>query len=232
LSDSQYVDYDGHRVAYRVAGEGPALVVLHLYRRREPPVHLRVLGDRRQVFEVSPIGFGRSDRQPGYAGELLADQVHAVLDHNGVDRFVVWGFSAGGAMAACIARASTRVAGLICGGFALGAIPTPGALRQMDRRLPVNHPSRTQWEWVGRFDWDEELRSMRFPRLFFWGSEDTSAQMAKRLRKIRERFADDDIDFVEFPGVGHEVGGDETLLKELVFPAVTDWLGRRVGATW
>jgi hypothetical protein len=40
------------------------------------------------------------------------------------------------------------------------------------------------------------------------------------------------VDFLEFPGVGHLVGGDESLLRSLVFPAVTEWLDRRVGATW
>jgi pimeloyl-ACP methyl ester carboxylesterase len=232
VSETRYVDFDGHRVAYRVAGEGPVLVVLHLYRRRQPIVHLRELSDRRRVFEISPIGFGRSDRVPGYAGELLVDQVQAVLDANGADRFVIWGFSAGGAMAACIARASPHVTGLICGGFALGAVPTPGEHRQMDKRLPPNSPSRAQWSWHRRFDWSAELRSMAFPRLLFWGSEDTSSQMGKRLRRIREAYADTDVDFHEFPGVGHDVGGDESLLRSLVFPTVTEWLDRRVGATW
>jgi pimeloyl-ACP methyl ester carboxylesterase len=232
VSETRFIDFDGHRVAYRVAGEGPALVVLHLYRRREPLVHLRVLSDRRRVFEISPIGFGRSDRVPGYAGELLVDQVQTVLDEHDVDRFVIWGYSAGGSMAACVARATPRVAGLICGGFALSSAPTPGVVRQMEKRLPPDSPSRSQWSWHMRFDRAAEMRSMPFPQFFFWGSEDTSLQMAKRLRRIREQFADTDIDFVEFPGVGHEVGGNEQLLTSLVFPAVTDWLDRRMGAEW
>jgi pimeloyl-ACP methyl ester carboxylesterase len=232
VNETRYADFDGHRLAYRVAGQGPAVVFLHLYRRREPLIHLRLLSDRWQVFEISPLGFGRSDRVPGYAGEALPDQIHAVLDEHGVDRFIICGYSAGGAMAACIARASSRIAGLVCGGYALLGTPTAGVIRQMDRRLPPDHPSRTQWAWVTKFDWAQELRSMTFPRLFYWGSEDTSVQMAKRLRRVREQFTEDDIDFVEFPGVGHEVGGDETLVTELVIPTLTSWVEERLGSAW
>jgi pimeloyl-ACP methyl ester carboxylesterase len=232
MSETQYIDFDGHRMAYRAAGEGPTIVVLQLYRRREPMIHTRVLSDRWQVFEISPLGFGRSDRLPSYAGEALVDQVQAVLDRHDVDKFVIWGFSAGGAMAACIARATPRAAGLVCGGYALIGLPTPGGAREMDKRLAPNHPSRSLWAWVARFDWADELRSMGCPRLLFWGSEDTSVQMGKRLRRMREQLADTDVDFVEFPGVGHEVGGDEGLLTDLVFPAVTSWTDRRLGSTW
>jgi len=35
MSETLYVDCDGHRLAYRVSDHGPALVVLNLYRRRQ-----------------------------------------------------------------------------------------------------------------------------------------------------------------------------------------------------
>lgn len=128
---------------YRVSGHGPALVLLSLYRRRADLVHARILSDRWRVFQVHPLGYGYSDRVPGYAGEDLAGQVLAVLDHDGVERFVVWGYSKGGAMAACVARATHRAAGLVCGAFSLLDHPTDARLRQMDRRLRPDHPSRT-----------------------------------------------------------------------------------------
>lgn len=230
MSETQHVDFDGHRVAYRVAGDGPAVVVLNLYRRVEDMVQLRLLSNRWQVFEVAPLGFGRSDRVPGYAGEALPHQVGAVLDEHGVDRFVIWGFSAGGAMAACIARGAPRVAGLICGALAPFDFPTEGMLRQMDRRLPPDSPSRSLWAWFKRFDRAQELSAMSIPRLLFWGSEDR--QMAKRLRMASQRFDLQDVDFVEYPAVGHEVGGDETLVKDLVIPTVVDWTARTLGPTW
>ena len=230
MSETQYVDFDGHRVAYRVAGEGPALVVLHLYRRREDVIQLRLLTDRWQVFEIAPLGYGRSDLVPGYAGEALPDEILAVLDHHGVDRFIVWGYSAGGAMAACIARGTARTAGLVCGALSIFDFPTDAVMRQMDRRVTPDAASRSLWAWFKQFDWDEELRAMTCPCLFYWGSEDR--RMVKGLRRAREQLAEHGVDFVEYPGLGHEVGGDEALLADLVIPDVVAWVARRLGPTW
>jgi pimeloyl-ACP methyl ester carboxylesterase len=229
MTPTRYLDFDGHRLAYRVAGEGPALVVLQLYRRREAAVQLRRLSDAWTVFEVSPLGYGRSDRVPGHAGERLAGQVLAVLDEHGVDRFIVWGYSKGGAMAACIARATPRAAALICGGFALFDRMTDATMRQLDRRLRPNHPSRSLWPWVRQFDWAEELRAMPCPRLLYWGSEDR--QMGKRLRRSRERLDAQGTDFLELPGLDHGAFTQE-VASEVVIPAVVDWVAQRVGLAW
>jgi pimeloyl-ACP methyl ester carboxylesterase len=120
--------------------------MLYLYRRRADLVQARMLSARWRVFQVFPLGYGYSDRVSGYAGEALADQIGVVLDGHEVDRFVVWGYSKGGAMAACIARGTHRAAGLVCGGFSLDFL-TPGRLRQLDRRLRPDHPSRSLWWW-------------------------------------------------------------------------------------
>lgn len=89
MVEMRYIQFDGHRLAYRVSGQGPTLVVLSLYRRREDMMQARVLSDTYQVFQVAPLGYGYSNRVPGYTGERLAEQVLQVLDHHGVDRFVV-----------------------------------------------------------------------------------------------------------------------------------------------
>jgi pimeloyl-ACP methyl ester carboxylesterase len=229
MSETQYAEFDGHRVSYRVAGEGPAVVVLHLYRRREDAIQLRALSHKWRVFEIAPLGYGRSDRVPGYAGEALADQILTVLDDHGVNRFVIWGYSKGGAMAACIARSTPRAAGLVCGGYALIDALNDGLMRQLDRRLRPDHPSRTLWPWVRHFDWREELIAMSCPRLLYWGAEDR--QMAKKLRRTREEFAEQGVDFLEFPGLDHGAFS-EGVLADVVIPAVERWIGRRLGADW
>src|SRR6476659_7820905 len=124
MAETRHLDFDGHRLAYRVNGDGPALVVMSLYRRREDAVQARILSDRWRVFQIQPLGYGYSERVPGYAGEALAAQVVAVLDRHGVNRFIVWGYSQGGAMAACIARGTRRTAGLVCGAFSILDHPT------------------------------------------------------------------------------------------------------------
>ena len=124
-----------------------------------------MLSDRYKVFQVAPLGYGYSERVPGYAGELLHDQILAVLDRHDVERFVVWGYSAGGAMTLSIARGTQRAAGLVCGGFAPDFI-TPGIMRQMDRRLPPDHAARSLWWWHDAFDWSDEVSKMSCARLF------------------------------------------------------------------
>ncbi len=52
MSETRGLEFDGHHLAYRVTGEGPALVVLSLYRRREDMIQARVLSDRWQVFQI------------------------------------------------------------------------------------------------------------------------------------------------------------------------------------
>lgn len=223
------IRFDGHDLAFRVVGEGPALVVLNLYRRPETP-QSRLLTDRWQVIELCPLGYGYSDRVPGYAGERLVEQVHAVLDHRGVDRFVVWGFSAGAAKAACVARASPRAAGVVCGAFDLVTQPTPGSMRRMDRRLAPDQPARSLWWWYTRFDWADELARMPCTRLVYWGSEDR--HQAKGLRRARQMLALGDVDFVEYPGVGQEVGGDPALVERFVVPTFVEWAAARLPSGW
>jgi pimeloyl-ACP methyl ester carboxylesterase len=224
-----HLDFDGHQLAYRVSGRGPALVVLSLYRRRPDMVQARMLSDRWQMFQIAPLGYGYSERVPGYTGELLPDQILAVLDRHDVDRFVVWGYSAGGAMALSIARATPRAAGLVCGGFTPHFL-TPGTMRQLDRRLRPDHPSRSLWWWHNSFDWSDEVSTMSCSRLFYWGSEDR--QMAKRLRRTSEQLTLQDVDFIEFPGLDHGGCSTPESLESPVVPTVADWISRRLGPAW
>ncbi|MEX0874697.1 MAG: alpha/beta hydrolase [Actinomycetota bacterium] len=229
VAETHQVEFDGHCLAYRVSGQGSALVLLNLYRRRADMVQARVLSTKLRVFQVFPLGYGYSERVPGFAGERLVDQVLAVLDRHEVDRFVVWGYSKGGAMGLGIARATRRAAGVVCGGFWPGLV-TPGLVRQMDRRLRPDHPSRSLWWWFKDFDWADELSRMSCARLLYWGSEDR--QMAQRLRRTREQLTLQDVDFMEFPGFDHGGCSSPEALESAVVPGVAGWLERRLGAEW
>lgn len=229
-TDTHSLDFDGHRLAYDVSGRGPSIVIVSQYRLKEDGVHVRLLSDRWQLFHVTPVGYGQSDRVPGYAGEALADQIVAVLDRHEVDRFAIWGYSAGGAMAACIARATPRAAALVCGGFDLFDPLAPGTLRQLDRRLHPDHPSRSLWRWVNAFDWNSELRAMSCPCLVYWGSDDR--QIAKKLRRAQARLLLHDVDFVEFTALDHAACNTRKALLEHVVPAVDEWVSSRVGRDW
>ena len=75
-SETLHLDFDGHRIAYRVTGRGPALVVLSLYRRRADMLQARLLSGRRQVFQIAPLGYGSSERVPGLHGRGAARSDH------------------------------------------------------------------------------------------------------------------------------------------------------------
>ncbi|GAA3144089.1 pimeloyl-ACP methyl ester carboxylesterase [Kribbella aluminosa] len=87
----RYVERAGARIAYRVSGSGPALVLLK--NKRRPPDYAisDFLAERFRVFQLHPVGFGASDRPDAYDFGSINDQVLAVLDHEGVERFGVWG---------------------------------------------------------------------------------------------------------------------------------------------
>ncbi len=221
MTSHHQLDFDGHQLTYRVSGRGPALVLLSLYRRSADMIQARLLSDRFQVFQIAPLGFGYSDRVPGYTGERLPEQILAVLDNHDVDRFAVWGYSKGGAMTLSIARATPRAAALVCGGYTPNFL-TPGILRQLDRRLAPDHPSRSLWWWHNGFDWNDEVGKMSCARLFYWGGEDR--QMAKHLRRTSNQLALQDADFIEFPDLDHGDCNTPESLEHPVVPAVADWL--------
>ena len=224
----------GHLVAYRTAGQGPALVAINnnRYPRAGQPAPkegalLRLLSHRWRVFQIDPIGFGFSDRPVPHPAVPVADQVCAVLDRQGVDRFLVWGASQCGAMAMTVGRATSRVAGLITFGMGLIDKPPERRMRDLERmdRLQLGRPAdRAFWRYFFSFDWLDELATMDHPRLLCWGSEDRNH--APALRRASARLPLAAVDFVEFPGSGHGVPA------ELAVPRVLDWVRDRVGPPW
>lgn len=221
------LDFAGHRLAYRVSGEGPSIVILSQYWNRETTVRARLFSVGYQVLEITPVGYGRSERVSGYSGTALPDQVLAVADRHEIERFVVLGYSAGGAMAGGVACSTSRVAGLICGGFAFDS-GTPALRAQLDRRLAAGHPSRDLWAWVASFDWKSELTRLSFPRLLYWGAEDR--QMAARLRRWAGQLELQGIDFLEFAGLDHGTCGSPATLENLVVPSLHQWLTDRLSS--
>jgi hypothetical protein len=204
------------------------LVVVGQYWRGEDEVRTRLLSERWQVFHITPIGYARSDRAPGYAGEALPGQVLAVLDNHDVERFAIWGYSAGAAMAACVARATPRAAALVCGGYNLFEPLTPGKLRQLDRRLRPDHASRSLWWWVNSFDWASEVGAMSCACLLYWGSEDR--QVAKKLRSATASpLLIQDFDHIEFAGLDHVTCDSREALESDILPTVGGWLSSRLG---
>lgn len=108
---------DGGAIEYAVAGDGPALLLLHAF----PLGHFMwdaqaaALASKYRVIRFDARGFGGSDRAQGpLTMERIADDGALLLDHLGIDKAVVGGCSMGGYAAfAFVRRHPQRLAGLV-----------------------------------------------------------------------------------------------------------------------
>ena len=110
---------DGTRVAYDVTGQGPALVLLHGAGKTRRDWHkvgyVERLEDDFSVIAVDLRGTGESDvltEVSDYQIERICEDVTAVADACGAERFRVWGYSFGGHVGKYLAALTDRVVAL------------------------------------------------------------------------------------------------------------------------
>jgi pimeloyl-ACP methyl ester carboxylesterase len=118
---------DGTKIAYEMAGSGPAIMLLHgagqnrnEWRRTQ---FIQRLSPDFTVIAVDLRGNGESDKPTkpeAFALERLAEDLLAVADDAGVQRFHVWGFAYGAVIARSLAATSDRVRSLVHIGYPLG----------------------------------------------------------------------------------------------------------------
>ncbi|MEU0312563.1 alpha/beta fold hydrolase [Nocardioides sp. NPDC006273] len=124
---------DGVRLAFGVHGSGPPLVrvatwMTHLQHDWESPLWhhwLVALSQGRTLLRYDERGSGVSDRDVSrFSVDAWVEDLEAVVDAAGFERFSLLGLSNGGAVAiAYAARHPERVSHLfLCGGFALGRL--------------------------------------------------------------------------------------------------------------
>jgi pimeloyl-ACP methyl ester carboxylesterase len=205
------------------------VVLVKPHRHPKDYPHLRVLSSRYRVIQIEPLGFGSSDRPAEYPRVGLHEQVLTVLDSENVERFVAWGYSQGGAMAAAVAQATPRAAAMVAGGFSPFGGPTDSALSRMDREQRVPIASRAFWHWYKRFDWLHELAALRCPRLIYVGGEDRTH--APAIQRTRNQLTGHGVSVVRFEGLDHRTCNDEPALSTQVIPTVVSWLDDNVGAS-
>lgn len=99
----QYADVNGIRIAYRVRGSGPPLVLIMGYRLSSlawPLDFVEALAARFTVVLFDNRGTGTSDKPTsGYEISNMARDVGGLLDHLEIDRANILGYSMGGAIA-------------------------------------------------------------------------------------------------------------------------------------
>lgn len=97
---------DGADLYYEEHGEGEPLVLLHGFgsSTRDWELQIPIFAERYRVIAIDFRGFGRSSRDRGpFSVERFAADTLAILDHLGVSRFRLVGYSMGGATAFQIA---------------------------------------------------------------------------------------------------------------------------------
>jgi pimeloyl-ACP methyl ester carboxylesterase len=124
--------FDGARIAYAVQGSGPAVLLLHGFAAdhvlnwARPGVIDALAGAGRRVIATDARGHGASDKphEPDrYGGDAMVRDAQAVLDHLGVERVDVVGYSMGSMVAARLVPEEPRTRALVLGG--VGATITP-----------------------------------------------------------------------------------------------------------
>jgi pimeloyl-ACP methyl ester carboxylesterase len=114
----------GVRISYDVVGDGRPLMLLHGWCCdrswwTEPGYVDELSGDHRLV-NVDVRGHGASDKPhdtAAYTYDVLTDDVFAVADAEGLDRFAIWGQSMGGLIAwMAAAAAPERIPAILASG--------------------------------------------------------------------------------------------------------------------
>ena len=144
---------DGYRIAYRVVGEGPPLVLLPGIGmdglRWRDTGYVDRLSPRHRLLLVDPLGHGASDRphDPEHYGlRELADQTAAVLDAEAVEEADVWGYSRGSLLlVAMMQHHGSRIRSAVAGGVDLTALAPAGPPGEATGPTPADFLRRGDW---------------------------------------------------------------------------------------
>lgn len=206
-------------------GHGPALTLLKPHPEPRDYEFAPWLAARYTVFQIEPLGYARSDRPARYPQRGIHEQVHAVLDQEGIARSVVWGYSKGGAMALAVAQASPRVTAVVCGGWSPAERHSEARLRRMEREERPPVAARTFWRWYSGFNWLDELALMQLPKVVYVGTEDTPRVRGPRgVPRTREALIERGVNLLELEGLDHEACMREPAVSTRVGPAIIERL--------
>jgi len=207
--------------------------------------YLRRLTDRYRVLVMNypdPEHTGARDAQeqePVGSGELftigrVCEDMLAVADAAGFQRFIWWGFSWGGLIGLHLASRTDRVAALVCGGWP----PLDGpyaemleAMRRLAADSPADRPAPQRpflsfYESVQAWPEEQYVAALRCPRLTFGGTADELEIAGVQLRL----FARLDARRTELQRLGWSVveiqNQDHSIYRhpDVIVPAVRDFL--------
>ncbi len=230
---------DGLELRYEVlGGSGPALLLPHLNFSWPEYLDLSPLTERFTVITASPRGFATSSRLDAgipYRVSDLADDLIAVLQAVGFERFVILGYSFTGAFAPWVAQLTGRADAVVSGGFPIAgdyAYLYPEIQRQSEAaksdpsawaRVEATFDNRAAlafYRELSELPADSLVRELPCPLFAFWGEQDEEMGLGgtERLASGLDRHG---LPHVSFPGHDHE--GMLNHLDDAV-PSLLAWL--------
>ena len=172
---------DGTRIAYNRSGAGPAIVLVHGGGGSRQEWHeagyVERLCDNFTVIALDLRGHGESGlpTDPShYTTDKMGQDILAVADACGVERFIVWGMSFGAKISRYLAVQSERVAKIILMGTPMG-LGVSGERRQQAIDYCAHWPPIVQAQRDGTLDLDslsqndrDLLRHFNVPVMLAW----------------------------------------------------------------
>ena len=124
--------FDGTRIAFTTRGAGPTVLLLHgfgadhVLNWHRSGVIDALVDNGRRVIATDARGHGASDKPHDvdrYVGDAMVRDAQAVLDHLGVERVDVVGYSMGAMIAARLVPEEPRTRSLVLGGVGERVVP-------------------------------------------------------------------------------------------------------------
>ncbi len=141
---------DGVKINYQVFGEGKPIVLVHgfassLQGNWVDTRWIEALTPIRQVIALDCRGHGKSGKPhdpEAYAGDAMSDDVIRLMDHLGIERADLFGYSMGGGISLrLLTRHPERFASVVLGGVGNVLARRPGGRANVPEALLAEDPS-------------------------------------------------------------------------------------------
>lgn len=240
-ADAQHFDSDGVNIRYFSAGQGEALVLIHGFSGSattawiKPGVFDALVDAGFHVIALDNRGHGGSDKphDPASYGVNMAEDVRRLLEHAGLERAHIVGYSMGARIANTFrSRHPQRVITLTLGGYGWPwrgpAVTLEESRKNLVQRPPMPGNDLDALAAYGVTSDDlvpgeKELRGNSIPTLSIVGTEDTVVMRGgDQVKSLRETMAN--VEAVDMPGT--HAGPDGVLYKAAFADEVVAFIRR------
>ena len=230
---------DGLELQYDVqGGSGPGLLLPYVNFAWPEVLDLTPLTERFTVVTASPRGFAKSGRLPedaDYRASDLPDDLVAMMQAAGFERFSVLGYSFSGVFAPWIAKLTGRVDAVVAGGFPItgdyaylgpeiqqwtdDAKADPEAWAYLDAHFD-SRVALAFYRAIAELPPDFLVADLPCPLFAFWGEDDEEIAREGGVRLLAAGLDRYGLKHASFPGHDHE--GMLAHINEAV-PSVLAW---------